>query len=253
MVSTSDELDATALKRHTGRLDLVCAATASIAARAARTVGEQMVTVLPLGVPVPSRRDTFVASPQSLAIAGSGRDVGAYRAVFAAIADVMPALPEFQVAIELPTGHDPRLWSLAREFGIQRVLNGVSRLETVRPLALACGVFALPEATHGVRSIVLEAMGLGRTVVAMADPFADHLVHGVTALVVQERDAREWTTQLTTAMLDPQIAGAVGNEGAVRTASTFGSARCAELLAGACESILRGPSIPFPSANTVKP
>ncbi len=249
MISTSDELDATALKRHTGRLDLVCAATAPIAARAARVVGEQMVTVLPLGVPVPSRRDTFVASPQSLAIAGTGRDVGAYRAVFAAIADVMPALPEFQVAIELPPGHDPRLWALAREFGVQRVLNGVSRLEMVRPLALACGVFALPEAIHGVRSVVLEAMGLGRTVVAMDDPFADHLIDGVTALVVQERDAREWTAQLTKAMLDPATAGAVGAEAAVRTAAGFASARCADQLAAACESIMRGPSIPFPGAG----
>ena len=120
----------------------------------------------------------------------------------------------------------------------------------VRPLALACGVFALPEAIHGVRPIVLEAMGLGRTVVAMDDPFADNLIDGVTAFVVQERDAREWTAQLTKAMLDPKIAGAVGAEAATRTAAGFGSALCADQLAAACESILRGPSIPFPGTST---
>jgi hypothetical protein len=84
----------------------------------------------------------------------------------------------------------------------------------------------------------------------MDDPFADHLIDGVTALVVQERDAREWTAQLTKAMLDPAVAGAVGAEAAVRTAAGFASARCADQLAAACESIMRGPSIPFPGAGT---
>ena len=247
MVSTEDELEQTPVADHVQRLDLVCAPTAPIAVQAARRVGERLVSVLPIGVPVPGARERKRAapSPQSLAIAGSARDDGAYRAIFAAIADVMPALPELQVAIELPPGHDPKLWRLAREMGVQRVLNGVSRLEGIRPLALACGVFALPEAVHGVRPIVLEAMALGRTIVAMDDPYADHLIDGVTAFLAQERDAREWTRLLTKALLDPAASAAVGTEAAVRAAARFGSARCAEQLATACEGIVRGPSIPF--------
>jgi glycosyltransferase involved in cell wall biosynthesis len=197
-------------------------------------------------VPIPSARDRQPASPQSLAIAGSGRDDGAYRAVFRAIADVMPALPELQVAIELPPGHDPKLWRLARELGVQRVLNGVSSLESIRPLALACGTVALPEPAHGTRSIVLEAMALGRTVVAMDDPFADHLIDGVSALVAQERDAREWARLLAEALLPGPGAARVGEEAAARAAARFSSARCAEQLADACATIVRGPSIPFP-------
>ena len=250
MISTEDELDVTPLKRHNDRIDVVCVPTAPIAVRAGRLVGDRHVSVLPLGVQLPVDRRAATASPQSLAIAGTGRDEGAYRAVFAAIADVMPALPDLQVAIELPPGHDPKLWRLAREMGIQPVLNGVSRLESVRPLALACGVMVLPEAIHGVRSIVLEAMALGRTLVAMDDPYADHLIDGVTAMVAKERDAREWTALLTKALLQPAAAAGVGEEAAVRTAARFGSARCADQLAEACESVVRGPSIPFPGAGT---
>lgn len=246
MVSTQRELDATPAEAHRDRLDLVCAPTAPIAVQASRRLGERMVSVLPIGVPVPSTRARTGASPQSLAIAGTGRDDGAYRAAFAAIADVMPALPDLQVAIELPPGHDPRLWRLAREMGIQRVLNGVSTLESVRSLALACGTWALPEAVGGVRPVVLEAMALGRTVVAMDDPAADHLIDGVTALVVGDRDARQWTRSLTRALLEPDAAAAVGAEAAARAAARFGSARCAEQLVAACEAIVRGPSIPFP-------
>ena len=246
MAASSDELDAMPLRAHLGRLDMVCASTAPIAVRASRIVGDGVVRVLPLGVPIPSARDRWPASPQSLAIAGSGRDDGAYRAVFRAIADVMPALPELQVAIELPPGHDPKLWRLARELGVQRVLNGVSSLESIRPLALACGTVALPEPVHGTRSIVLEAMALGRTVVAMDDQFADHLIDGVSALVAQERDPHEWARLLAAALLPADGAPRVGEEAAARAAARFSSARCAEQLADACASIVRGPSIPFP-------
>ena len=246
MVATSDELDAMPLRAHLERLDLLCAATAPIAVRAAKVVGDGRVSVLPLGIPVPSRGNAPPASPQSLAIAGSGRDDGAYRAIFRAIADVMPALPELQVAIELPPGHDPKLWRLAREMGVQRVLNGVGSLESVRPLALACGTMAVPEPVHGVRTIVLEAMALGRAIVAMDDPYADHLIDGVSAFVAQERSAPEWTQLLTRALLSPEDARRVGDEAAARAAARFGSARCAEQLAEACGAIVRGPAIPFP-------
>lgn len=246
VASVQEELDALPLKAHAERLDLLCVPTAPLAVRAARTVGDRLVRVLPLGVPLPASRDRTEASPQSLAIAGSGRDDGAYRAVFAALADVMPFLPELQVAIELPPDHDPKLWRLAREMGVQRVLNGVSRLESIRPLALACGAVALPEPVHGARPIVLEAMALGRTVVAMEDPFADHLIDGVTAFVAQERSAREWGGLLRRALLDPPAARAVGQEAAARVAARFGSARCAQQLCEACEAIVRGPVLPFP-------
>lgn len=250
VASTLEELDAMPLAAHAERLDLLCVPTAPLAVRAARSVGDRLVRVLPVGVPLPAARDRAEASPQSLAVAGTGRDDGAYRAVFAAIADVMPLMPELQVAIELPAGHDPKLWRLAREMGVQRVLNGVSRLESIRPLALACGTFALPEPEHGARPIVLEAMALGRTVVAMDDPFADHLIDGVTALVARDRNAREWGGLLRRAMLDPAESRSLGAEAAARTAARFGSARCAQQLGDACEAIVRGPVLPFPGRGT---
>ena len=251
MASTMEELDAMPLRAHRDRVDLVCASTAPLAVRASRTVGDDRVAVLPLGVPIPPQDDREPPSPQSLAIAGSGRDEGAYRALFRAIADVMPALPDLQVAIELPAGHDPKLWRIARELGVQRVLNGVSGLESIRPLALACGTFALPEPAHGTRAIVLEAMARGRTVVALEDPFADHLIDGVTALVAAERDEREWARLLASALLRPSGAPDVGPEAAARTAARFSSARCAEQLADACLAVVRGPAIPFPGSGTI--
>jgi glycosyltransferase involved in cell wall biosynthesis len=96
---------------------------------------------------------------------------------------------------------------------------------------------------------VLEAMALGRTVVAMDDPQADHLVDGVTALVAQERDAREWAALVSRALGDRELVGRVGAEASARTVARFGSATCAEHLATACAHALRGPSIPFPGPD----
>ncbi len=246
MASRLVEIDATPLRRHADRVDLVAVATAPLAPRAAKAVGEALTTVLPLGVAAAPRRHDPVAAAHGIAIAGTGRDDGAYRAVFRALADLAPNVPELQVAIELPEGHDPHLWSLARELGIQRFLNGVSSLESIRPIALSCGTMLLPEPLGGTRSVVLEAMALGRTVVAMDDPQADHLVDGVTALLAQERDAREWAALLSRALGDRALAARIGAEASVRTVARFGSATCAMHLATACEHALRGPSIPFP-------
>jgi len=68
-------------------------------------------------------------------------------------------------------------------------------------------------------------------------------------MVAKERDAREWTALLTRALLQPAAAAGIGEEAAVRTAARFGSARCADQLAEACESVVRGPSLPFPGAG----
>ncbi|MFM8698132.1 MAG: glycosyltransferase, partial [Phycisphaerales bacterium] len=246
MVSTARELDATPLRRHADRLDLVGASTGPVALRAARVVGDELTTVLPLGVATPDGGRTPPPPAEGIAIAGPARDDGAYRAVFSAIASLMPTMPDLQVAIELPPGHDPKLWTLARELRVQRVLNGVTSLESIRPLALACGVVALPEAVGGTRSIVLEAMAMGRCVVALEDPMADHLIDGVTALVAEERDARVWGTLLSAGLRSAEVSARIGAEASVRTAARFGSARCAAQLAQACETVVRGPAIPFP-------
>ena len=246
MVSTARELDAMPLRRHADRLDLLGAATGPVSLRAARVVGDDLTTVLPLGVATPDGGRTPPPPAEGIAIAGTARDDGAYRAVFSAIASLMPTMPDLQVAIELPPGHDPKLWTLARELRVQRVLNGVTSLESIRPLALACGVMALPEAVGGTRSIVLEAMAMGRCVVALEDPMADHLIDGVTALVAEERDARVWGTLLSAGLRSAEVSARIGAEASVRTAARFGSARCAAQLAQACETVVRGPAIPFP-------
>lgn len=245
MIATEDELARTPLRKHVALIDAVGVATAPLVARAAKWVPEDLVRMMPLGVAVPTT--PVPAAHQSLAIAGAARDVGAYRAVFAALADVASALPDLQVAIELPPGHDPRIWALAREYRIQGLLNGVQRLEQIRPLALACGVMVLPEPVRGTRSVILESMASGRLAVAMEDSMANYLIDGITALVAQSRDAKEWTRLLTKALLEESAVAPVRAEGALRVAALYGSSKCAAQVLDACTVAVRGPVIPFPT------
>lgn len=243
MIATEDELARSPLRRVAPLIDLVGVSTAPLVARASRWISPELVQLMPLGVAVPSRPPP--AAPQSVAIAGTARDVGAYRAVYAALADAAPALPDLQVAIEFPPGHDPKLWGLARQHGIQHILNGVQRLEQVRPLALACEVLVLPEPVRGTRSLVLEAMACGRTVVTIEDAVAHFLIDGVTALVARDRDPREWTRLMARALLEGATTAPLRAEAAVRMASQFSSARCAAALLEACTTAVRGPLLPF--------
>jgi glycosyltransferase involved in cell wall biosynthesis len=125
------------------------------------------------------------------------------------------------------------------------VLNGVQRLEHIRPIALACSVMVVPEPVRGTRSLLLESMAAGRTVVAMEDAQSHYLIDGVTALVAQDRNPAEWTRLLTKAMLDPATSSAVGAEGALRMAAQYGSSRCAAQVLEACTVAVHGPVLPF--------
>lgn len=243
MVATEQELSQAPLRRYAHLLDAVGVSTGPLVNRALRFAPEDVVRLMPLGVALPSRPAPPAA--QSVAIAGPARDLGAYDAVFTALADIAPALPDLQVAIELPPGHAPTLWRLAREHRVQSILNGVERLEQIRPLALQCAVMVLPEALHGTRSLVLEALATGRTVVCMDDSTANFLVHQATALVAEDRSPREWTTLLTRALLDPASTQPLRDEARHRMAAQYGSARCASLLLEACTLAVRGPVIPF--------
>lgn len=246
MVSSEDELTRTPLRKHGALLDALGVSTGPLVARAGRQVSHDLVSVMPLGVAIPTHRTP--SALLSVAIAGNARDVGAYRAVYAALADISSAAPDLQVAIEFPPGHDPKLWALARQHRIQGLLNGVTRLEDIRPLVLECDVIVLPEPVRGTRTLVLEAMAAGRLVVAIEDAMAQHLMDGVTALMAQEREAREWTRLLTRAILDPAGTSGIRAEGALRVAAQFGSSRCAANLLEACVTAVRGPLIPFRQA-----
>ncbi len=243
MVATEDELNATPLRKFAALIDAVGASTGPLVVRASRWIAEDLVQVMPLGIAIPS--SPTPPSPQSVAIAGTARDLGAYRAVYSALADVAPAVPDLQVAIEFPPGHDTRIWGMAREHRIQHLLNGVQRLEQVRPLAHACDVLLLPEPVRGTRSLVLECMAMGRLVVAIDDALAHYQQDGVTALVAQDRDPRIWTRLLTKALLEPAATGPIRAEAMLRVGAQFGSSRCAAHLLEACTVAVRGPLIPF--------
>ena len=107
-----------------------------------------------------------------------------------AVLELLPELPELQVYI-LGDGPGRRpLQEQARSLGLEEVVHLPGIVPDVRPYLAAFDIFVQPSRSEGLSGALLEAMAMGRPVVATrvgGNPEA--VVHGRTGLLVPPEDA----------------------------------------------------------------
>lgn len=189
----------------------------------------------------------------SMLLLASGRDPLAIEDGLRGIAGARAALGEFLVFAATEAIEAARLWSRIGALGLADRVTLVPHLEDRRELALRAQALLLPEALGEHRSLVLDAMGHGLTVVAAADPFCAEVLDPRVARLVEprERSARvaAWTEALSWLGRSPAEAAAMGRSAwehvrAKRRASTH----VAELLS-AYQWALGREVIAFPSGS----
>jgi len=109
----------------------------------------------------------------------------------------------------------------------------LGRLEDVRPAIAAASVCVLPSHREGLPLFLLEAMAMGRAVIATAVPGCREAVDpGVTGLLVPPRDSAALGEAMATLAADPARVAAMGAAGRRRVLERFESrAVCIRLLA----------------------
>jgi glycosyltransferase involved in cell wall biosynthesis len=160
-----------------------------------REVPEAATRLAPWGVHRPSSAPAAFAADRtpSMVLAGAGLDRPALAAALQGIAETAQSSRPFLVFADAVAVQRARLWPLIHSLGLHERVSLVPGVETNRDLVLHADALLLPEARGEHRSLVLDAMAAGMTVVASADPFVGYLMHQQTALLVAGPEASLWS------------------------------------------------------------
>jgi glycosyltransferase involved in cell wall biosynthesis len=171
-----------------------------------------LVRVAPWGVhasPEPPLKRT-AERPPFLALVGAGRDRRSFNAALEGVAGLLAAHPALMVVADASSVRAAGAWALARKSSLLPALSLLDDLEGRREMVLHADVFLCPEALGEQRSLLLDAMGLGRVVLAASDPAISWLVDGATCRLVPRGDAAAWQRAIQMTLDVPVDAHALG-------------------------------------------
>ena len=137
-------------------------------------------------------------------------------------AQVTAALPEARLLL---VGDGPlrgELQRRARDLGLGGCVIFAGRREDVPRIMAALDVMTLPSLWEGFGLVLLEAMAVGRPIVASrVSAIPEIVVDGETGLLVPPRDADALAQALLALLRDPQRATEMGRRGQVRLEQEF--------------------------------
>ncbi|MBL8999919.1 MAG: hypothetical protein JNK25_02140 [Phycisphaerae bacterium] len=144
----------------------------------------------------------------SAMLIGNGRDAPAWEAALTGLAHAAQSR-EMLIFCDALAARRANVWAVARRLGLLDRLSLIDELEGRRDLLLAGDLLVLPEAHGEQRSVVLEAMATGMSVLASEDPVSGLLRRGETAVLAAKADAASWRRELASWMSDPEAAAAL--------------------------------------------
>lgn len=190
-----------------------CAASAPLRDLALDALALSPVAVTRWGVFVPREPWAWQTddTPPGLALLAPGRQMDELLSACRGLARAGADGVEFMVVaqVEGQSAVD-RLWRELRTLGLLDRVTLADDLERRRDLALRCDALIIPEEDLGQRSLVLDAMAGGLTVVAREDAAADNLIDGVTALVAPAPSVSVWEQAFRTLFFNRARAREVG-------------------------------------------
>ncbi len=158
------------------------------------------------------------AALAGLVQAAGGGGGGTEMLIFAAIDETTPA-------------REAALWAAARKLNLTDRFTIVPDMESRREPILEMDLLLLPEATGRQRTLTLEAMGAGLTVIAMADDTMESLADGTTARLVRSPTPAAWAQAIAATALNPPAAADLTRSAHEHIRSNrVGSAQVADVL-----------------------
>ncbi|MGQ9589587.1 MAG: glycosyltransferase family 4 protein [Planctomycetota bacterium] len=134
---------------------------------------------------------------------------------------------------------EARLWKLVRELKLERSVTFSPHVPDRRQLYRALDVLVVPSLRGGLGYSVLEAMAMGKAVVASAVGEILHIVQdGKTGLLVPEGDAEALAAGMERLVRDPELAEALGRAARERVVEGFDLKTMLGATAGFYEEVL---------------
>ncbi len=163
-------------------------------------------------------------------------DTGDPRSCSAALAGLVQAAAGTEMLIfaaidETTPAREAALWAAARKLNLMDRFSLVPDMESRREPILDMDLLLLPEATGRQRTLTLEAMGAGLTVIAMADDTMESLADGTTARLVASPTPAAWAQAIAITALNPPAAADLTRSAHEHIRSNrVGSAQVADVL-----------------------
>lgn len=178
-------------------------------------------------------------------VSGNGVLDADYQALLNALAEVVERHPQMQFFFDGQGSDQHAIWRAARRLNLLKNLSLVPRRLGHREILLRADVLLHPQPLGQSRSITLQAMAHGLTVLAHDDPWLDYLRDGETARVLREPIDRDWASALFEFAETPGVGASLGQRAKAWVSEhrsvSDGVARLVHLYRR-----LAGESLPFP-------
>ncbi len=170
--------------------------------------------VIPWGVHTPrvTQKLTDIDNALGVVLLVNRRMGAAAATAFTALSSALSAVEQETVVVcdDAVVRRDHRVWRAVRKLGLLDRLSFVSGLEARRAPALAADLVISITEPGEHRSIVLDAMGHGRTVVALDDPRVEWLRDGETCRTTHGPDLESWRSVLSQLIASPDVRASLG-------------------------------------------
>jgi hypothetical protein len=151
------------------------------------------------------------ARQRALVLVGSGRDLPATHAAFAAAAALAREWPDLMLFADADAARRANLYDAAKRAGVLDRLTNIDQLEDRRDLVLRADCILHPGSRGEQRSLLLDAMGAARPVIASADPAISWLIDARTCRLVPEPSEAAWLEPLRALLSNRAAAVALGD------------------------------------------
>ena len=209
--------------RHADRVIAVSEATRRILTDVERVPERKVVTVYNGAEPLPTPRpDSVTALRRELGLEDEVvclmmarlHEEKGHRVLFDALPGVLPHVGPLIVLLAGDGPHREQLESEVRRRGLDSVVRFLGRRDEIPELISLSSVVVLPSLTESFGFAALEAMSLGRPVVASrTGGIPEVVVDGDTGVLVQRGDARGLATAMSSVLMNPERAKMLGNNG----------------------------------------
>jgi hypothetical protein len=231
------------LRRRSSKVAAYIVPTHAIAEALRQRVDPGLVCHVPAGVALPAEPRAVLGDPEraiALAIVGRGRDVAAYRALLSGLRRVVNEMSQIHAFLELAGPAEHEIWRHARQLELLENVSAITDAARLRALLTRCDMLLLPERFGELRTLILESMAFGLPVVMAYDPYLDMLEPRVSAAVVDEASAEQWSRHLRRLLTDPEAARKLGLAGRERIARDHRSSAHVERLIDTLNRVASG-------------
>jgi len=189
-------------------------------------------------------------SPAAIVVVSTGRNPTALQGAMEGVAEATRSDETsgliFLDASSVQAHHG--VWKRLEQLGLPERLSLIPDLESRRSLVLRADMLLMPEAYGDQRSITLDAMAAGMTVVALEDDYAEELVNDRTGVLVPAPSGRVWAEAIGDLLRDRGRARRIGREAHAFVRDRRQVSRYLGVALETYERLTRDEPIPFPGS-----